>query len=88
MFRQLKVRLRPRRHVDVATPRAYSPDSMDALAEKLERKLHEWRPETTQKVRALVSEIIELADSDWLNETRSRDVEQEVLDIIDAPAPR
>jgi hypothetical protein len=34
------------------------------------------------KVRALVLEIIELADSDSLDVMRSRAVEQQVLDIL------
>jgi hypothetical protein len=61
---------------------------MDALAERLEQRLHEWSPETSKMVRALVTELIELADGDRLNEAKSREVEQEVLDIIDAPAAR
>ena len=61
---------------------------MEAIAEKLETKLHEWKPESSQKVRALVAEIIELADDDALDLVRSRGVEQEVLDLLDAPAPR
>ena len=61
---------------------------MEAIAEKLETKLHEWNPETSQKVRALVAEIIELADDDALDIGRSRGVEQEVLDILDEPSPR
>jgi hypothetical protein len=32
---------------------------MEGIAEKLENKLHEWKPETSQKVRALVAEIIQ-----------------------------
>ena len=61
---------------------------MEAIAEILETKLHEWKPETSQKVRALVAEIIELADDNLLDIARSRGVEQEVLDLLDAPAPR
>ena len=57
-------------------------------AEKLETKLHEWKPETSQKVRALVAEIIELADHDALDIGRSRSVEQEVLEILDEPSTR
>ena len=44
---------------------------MEAIAEKLENKLHEWKPETSQKVRALVAEIIEQADDDALDIGRS-----------------
>ena len=61
---------------------------MEAIAEKLEAKLHEWKPETSQRVSALVAEIIELADDDALDLARSRCVEQEVLDSLDEPAPR
>ena len=61
---------------------------MEAIAEKLENKLHEWKPETSQRVRALVAEIIELADDDALDIARSRAVEQEVLDILDEPKSR
>ena len=61
---------------------------MEAIAETLETKLHEWKPETSQKVRALVAEIIEMADDNLLDIARSRGVEQEVLDLLDAPAPR
>jgi len=61
---------------------------MEAIAEQLGNKLHEWKPETSQKVRALVAEIIELADDDALDIGRSRTIEQEVLDILDEPTPR
>ena len=61
---------------------------MEAIAEKLEIKLHEWKPETSQKVRALVAEIIELADNEALDIGRSRSVEQEVMDILDEPSSR
>lgn len=61
---------------------------MEAIAETLERKLHHWKPETSQKVRGLVAEIIELADGDMLDIARSRNVEQEVLDLLDASASR
>jgi hypothetical protein len=58
---------------------------MEAIAERLENKLHEWEPETSQQVREIVAEIIELADNDALDIGRSRVVEQEVLDMLDAP---
>ncbi len=61
---------------------------MEAIAEKLEIKLHEWKPETSQRVRVLVAEIIELADDDALDVGRSRFVEQEVVDLLDEPASR
>ena len=61
---------------------------MEVIAETLETKLHEWKPETSQKVRALVAEIIDLADADALDMGRSRVVEQEVLDLLDEPTSR
>jgi hypothetical protein len=61
---------------------------MDALAEQLDAKLREWTPETAAQVRQRVAEIIVLADQDVLDVMRSRTVEQEVLDLLDAPAPR
>lgn len=66
----------------------YVPRVMEAIAEQLETKLHEWKPETSQRVRVLVAEIIELADDDALDIGRSREAEQEVLNILDAPSTR
>ena len=60
---------------------------MEAIAEQLETKLSEWKPETSKKVRALVAEIIALADDDALDIGRSRSAEQDVLDILDEPSP-
>ncbi len=61
---------------------------MDALAEKLDEKLRQWKPETAAKVRERIAEVIELADEDVLDLMRSRAREQEVLDILDEPAAR
>ena len=61
---------------------------MDALAERLDSKLREWRPETADLVRRRVTEIIEVTDQDALDLLRSRGVEQETLDLIDGPANR
>jgi len=61
---------------------------MDALAERLDAKLREWKPDTAAQVRQQVTEIIELADQDVLDVLRSRIVEQEVLDLLDEPATR
>lgn len=56
---------------------------MTGIARKLDARLNRWSPETAKKVETLVTEIIELADHDALDIVRSRQVEQEVLDIID-----
>lgn len=61
---------------------------MDAIAEKLDAKLHEWKPEISGEVRARVAELIDLADSEVLDVMRSRKVEQEVLDLLDEAASR
>ena len=61
---------------------------MDVLAERLDRKLQEWSPETAEQVRSQVAEIIELADQGLLDIVRSRRVEQEVLDLLDEPTSR
>lgn len=61
---------------------------MDALLEKLEVKLQEWKPETAADVRQRVADIIELADQDVLDLSRSRAIEQEVLDTLDDPTSR
>ena len=61
---------------------------MDALAERLDKKLREWSPETAEQVRCQIAEIIELADQGLLDLVRSRKVEQEVLDLLDEPTTR
>jgi len=61
---------------------------MDALLEKLDTKLREWKPDTADEVRQRVAEIMELADQDALDLLRSRVVEQEVLDLLDEPTTR
>jgi hypothetical protein len=61
---------------------------MDALAEQLDVKLGAWPPETAAQVRQRVAEIIALADQEVLDVMRSRNVDQEVLDLLDAPAPQ
>ena len=61
---------------------------MDALAEKLDGRLREWKPETAAEARQRITELIELADHDILDIARSRAAEQEVLDLLDEPATR
>jgi hypothetical protein len=61
---------------------------VDAIAEKLDTKLRMWKPEISQEVRALVSQVIEAADNDALDLMRSRAVEQEVLDEQDGSVSR
>ena len=56
---------------------------MDALVEKLDAKLREWKPETAAQVRQCVAEVIDLADQDVLYLMRSRAAEQEVLELLD-----
>ena len=61
---------------------------MTALAQRLDERLHKWKPDTAANVEHLVNEIIELADVDALELVRARNVEQETLDLIDEPQPR
>jgi proline dehydrogenase len=61
---------------------------VDAIAEKLDRKPSKWKPEISQEVRALVSEVIDAAGNDALDVMRSRATEQEVLDQLDDTATR
>jgi hypothetical protein len=61
---------------------------MDAIVEKLDAKLSQWKPEISEEVRSLISEVINAADEDALDLIRSRAVEQEVLDSLDDPASR
>ena len=56
---------------------------MDALAEKLDARLREWKPETAAVARERI--VMELADHDVLDLARSRAAEQEVLDLLDEP---
>lgn len=56
---------------------------MTAIAEQLDQKLATWKPDTAAEVERLVAEIIEWTDSDALHLMHSREVEQEVLDLID-----
>ena len=58
---------------------------MDVIAERLDAKLHEWKPDTAAEVRERVMEIIDLADLDVSHKMQSRSVEQEVLNLLDAP---
>jgi hypothetical protein len=63
---------------------------MTAIAQRLDRKLKSkaWRPQTAREVKARVSEIIALADQGAVDLAKSRRVEQEVLDLLDAPKAR
>ncbi|PSB56101.1 hypothetical protein [Chamaesiphon polymorphus] len=61
---------------------------MDALTEKLDIKLLQWKPEVADRVRQSILEIIELADRDVLDILPSRAVEQDVLESIDEPTTR
>jgi hypothetical protein len=61
---------------------------MEALLEKLDAKLRQWRPETAEEVRRRLAELVELADEDALDLARSRMIEQEVLDMLDEPTSR
>jgi hypothetical protein len=61
---------------------------VDPIAEKLNTKLREWKPEISRKVRTVVSDVMHAADNDALDLLRSRAVEQEVLEQLDEPTSR
>ena len=61
---------------------------MDTLAEKLDARLREWKPETAAAARQRVNEVIYLADHDVLDIARSRAAEQDVLDLLDESPAR
>jgi hypothetical protein len=56
---------------------------MDAVIETLNSKLQEWQPDIAAQVRQRILEIMELADHNSLDVLRSRQVEQEVLNLLD-----
>jgi len=59
---------------------------MTAIAEQLDRKLRDWPADKSAAVEKIIADVIEFADEDSIDLLRSRDVEQEVLDLIDAPS--
>jgi hypothetical protein len=61
---------------------------MDALAERLDERLRQWKPDTAAEARERIMEVIELADQDLLEVARSRAAEQNVLDLLDEPPAR
>jgi hypothetical protein len=61
---------------------------VDALAEKLDKRLRQWKPDTAAEARERILEVIELADQDLLDVARARAAEQEVLDLLDEPPAR
>ena len=63
-------------------PLPYAID-MTAIAQELDQKLAAWLPEKAAKVEKLVTDIIHWADADALDLLRSREVEQDVLDLLD-----
>ena len=56
---------------------------MTQLTQKLDKKLATWRPEVAAQVEQIVTDVIELADTDALDLLSSRAVVQEVLDTLD-----
>ena len=61
---------------------------MVALVEKLDARLRAWKPETAAEARERIAEVIDLADQDFLDLSRSRAAEQQVLDLLDEPSAR
>ncbi len=61
---------------------------MPSVPHRLASKLEEWAPDVSHEVESLVADIIELTDLKVLDLSRSRRVEQEVLDLLDEPLSR
>ncbi len=59
--------------------------TMTAIAERLDEHLRQWDNTTATRVERMVDEIIVWADADALDLMRSREREQEVLDLLDEP---
>ncbi|BAY88498.1 hypothetical protein H6G64_13145 [Calothrix sp. FACHB-156] len=53
---------------------------MEALAETLDTKLRQWKPDVAEQVRQYVAAIIEMADQDALDILQSKEVTQEPVD--------
>jgi hypothetical protein len=62
--------------------------AVDAVAEKLDARLRQWKPETAAEARLRITELIELLDPGILDLARSRTAEQEVLDLLDRSSVR
>ena len=58
---------------------------MTAVAQKLDERLKHWNAAKAEQVERLVNDIIAWADADALDIMRSREREQQVLDILDEP---
>jgi len=56
---------------------------MENLVMVLDERLHKWHPQIADEVKIRIAEIIDYADQGTLDLSRSRRVEQEVLDLID-----
>jgi len=56
---------------------------MILLIKRLETRLNTWEPHIVNEVMEQVEQIIELADNDVLDIICPRNIEQEVLEIID-----
>ena len=54
-----------------------------AIAARLDQKFGTWDPKTAIQVEKLVSEIIDWADANALDLMTSRQIQQEVLDLLD-----
>ena len=56
---------------------------MDTVAVTLNEKLTQWSPVLAEQVRRQILEIMEMADQEVLDILRSRQVEQDVLNLLD-----
>ncbi len=60
-------------------------ESMTAIAQELDQHIALWPEETRLQAEQLVLDVIRWGDAQSLDCMRGRDLEQDVLDILDAP---
>lgn len=58
---------------------------MTSIAQDLDKHLLAWPDDTRLLVENMVSDVIQWGEARAADLTRGRDLEQEVLDILDAP---
>ncbi|MEN9355277.1 MAG: hypothetical protein RL318_2602 [Fibrobacterota bacterium] len=58
---------------------------MTAIAQELDQHIALWPEETRIQVEQLVLDAIRWGDAQAVDSVRGRDLEQDILDILDAP---
>lgn len=58
---------------------------MQSVAEDLDKHLHSWPEDTRLLVENIITDVIQWGEARAADLMRGREVEQETLDILDAP---